>query len=43
VLVTIWPEPPLPSSPTEQRRIRNRLTAFAIVGLVALIVSFLAR
>jgi hypothetical protein len=43
VLVTIWPEPVFPSSPTEQRRIRNRLIAFAIIGFVGLVVSFLAR
>ena len=38
-----WPDRQLPASAAETQRIRTRLIVLALVGLVALVVSFLAR
>jgi hypothetical protein len=38
-----WPDLPLPLTVAERRRIRALLAFMALVGLVALVVSFVAR
>jgi hypothetical protein len=38
-----WPEPPLPLAAGERRRIGAVLILLALLGLIALVVSFLAR
>jgi hypothetical protein len=38
-----WPELPLPLAPAERHRITALLILLALVGLVAMAVSFLAR
>jgi len=40
---SIWPEPPVPANPRDQRWIRNRLIVLAIAGPVAWLVSLLFR
>jgi hypothetical protein len=41
--VVDWPDLPLPVVVAERHRIRNMLTLLALAGLLALVVSFLAR
>ena len=38
-----WPDLPLPEAAAAQHRIRALLVLLALVGLVAMVVSFLAR
>ena len=38
-----WPDLPLPLTTSERRRIRALLSFMALVGLVALVVSFVTR
>jgi hypothetical protein len=38
-----WPDLPLPLAAAERNRIRALLILLALVGLVAMVVSFLAR
>ena len=38
-----WPDLPLPEAAAAQNRIRALLILLALVGLVAMVVSFLAR
>jgi hypothetical protein len=38
-----WPEPPLPLAAGERRRIATVLILLALLGLIALVASFLAR
>ncbi len=38
-----WLEPPLPEDPREQRKIRTKLIILALVGVVAELISRLAR
>jgi len=40
---SIWPDPPIPTDPRDQRWIRNRLIVLAIAGPVARLVSLLFR
>jgi len=40
---SIWPDPPVPADPREQRWIRTRLIVLAIAGPVAWLVSLLFR
>ena len=41
--VVDWPDLPLPEAAAAQRRIRALLILLALAGLVAMVVSFLAR
>jgi hypothetical protein len=43
VTVGDWPDRQLPASAAETQRIRMKLIVLALVGLVALVVSLLAR
>ena len=43
VAVDDWPDLPLPVAPAERHRITGLLILLALVGLVAMAVSFLAR
>jgi hypothetical protein len=38
-----WPDLPLPLTAAERHRVRALLISMALVGLVALVVSFVAR
>ena len=38
-----WPDVPLPMTAAERHRVRALLIVMALVGLVALVVSFVAR
>jgi len=38
-----WPDPPLPLAAAERNRIGALLILLALMGLVAMVVSFLAR
>ncbi len=40
---SIWPDPPVPTDPHDQRWIRNRLIVLAIASPVARLVSLLFR
>ena len=40
--VVDWPDLPLPETAAAQRRIRALLTLLALLGLVAMVVSYLA-